>query len=154
MSKEINIDEILTRSKKQAEEKAPKPAKVIDSDTGEEMSSEKRPTQSQPSFGGPTGMPGNFSEVFNNPEVMKMFSSGSVPGIKNLPLKQRLMFKLMGFFSKPGRANLLKKRWWPLWAIIVAILLAVGSVAIVFILIYKLLKAIIMPYLNIFRGKA
>jgi len=130
MGKEINIDEILTRSHKQVEEKQPKESKIIDSETGEEMTQSpqkksKGSANAEPgfgSFGGPQGMPGNFSEIFNNPEVMKMFSAGSIPGFKKLPLKQRIMFKLMGFFAKPGRKNLLRKRWWPLWAILFILL--------------------------------
>ena len=159
MSKAINIDEILTRSKKQAEEKKSKSkaSKIIDSDTGEEMDDQAQASQGQSGFGqfgGPTGMPGDFSQIFNDPNIMKAFSSGSIPGYKNLPLKQRIMFKLMGFFAKPGRRNLLKKRWWPLWAIVIILLVALALVAVVFILIYKLLKAILVPYINIFRPKA
>ncbi len=153
MSKEINIDEILTRSKKQAEEKKHKESTVvIDSETGEKMPNKKANTQQQ-EFGGPTGMPGDFSQVFNNPDIMNMFSSGNVPGFKGLPLKQRLMFKLMGFFAKPGRKNLLKKRWWPIWAVLLVILLAVGVVVGAFFLVYKVLKALLMPYINIFKRK-
>jgi len=159
MGKEVNIDEILTRSHKQAEEKKPKVSKVIDSDTGEQMESppSKSKSKQQPgfgAFGGPQGMPGNFSEIFNNPEVTKMFSSGAIPGYKNLPLKQRIMFKLMGFFSKPGRSNLLKKRWWPLWAIVLILLFAFILVAVILFAIFKLGKAIVMPYINIFRKKS
>jgi len=42
MGKEINIDEILTRSHKQVEEKQPKESKIIDSETGEEMTQSPR----------------------------------------------------------------------------------------------------------------
>jgi len=139
MGKEINIDEILTRSHKQVEEKS------------------KGSTNAEPgfgSFGGPQGMPGNFSEIFNNPEVMKMFSAGSIPGFKKLPLKQRIMFKLMGFFAKPGRKNLLRKRWWPLWAILFILLFGFILIAAILFGIYKLGKAILMPYINIFRKKS
>ena len=142
MSKEINIDEILTRSKKQAEEKKSKASKIIDSDTGEEMDSspQKDTKGSQRGFGGPTGMPGDFSEIFNNPDVMKMFSGGTIPGYKNLPLKQRIMFKLMGFFAKPGRAQLLKKKiLWPIWAILLIILLVLAIVVAAVVLVFKLL---------------
>jgi len=108
MSKEVNIDEILTRSHKQADEKKGKKAsKIIDSETGEEMEQEPAPSSASPfNFGGATGMPGDFSKIFNDPNIMKMFSQGSIPGFNKLPLKQRIMFKLMGFFAKPGRVQL------------------------------------------------
>lgn len=158
MSKEVNIDEILTRSHKQAEEKnkPQKAAKVLDSETGEEMSpksSKSKAAANQP-FGGATGMPGDFSQIFNDPNVMKMFSQGNMPGLKSLPLKQRIMFKLMGFFSKPGRVQMVKNKWlWPIWAVVLLVLIALALVAAVFFFIFKILKALIMPYVNLFRRK-
>lgn len=157
-SKEINIDEILTRSKKQAEEKKQKQSRVIDSDTGEDMTQAQASTKTKqpfPGFGGSTGMPGNFSDILQNPDIMKMFSGGTMPGVKSLPLKQRIMFKLMGFFAKPGRVALLRnKLLWPIWIIAGLIALVLAFFVGILFLIYRLIKMLITPYIDIFRKKS
>lgn len=159
MSKEVNIDEILSRSHKQADQKkkSEKSGKILDSDTGEEMqqTNPSKKSISKPPFGGASAMPGDFSQIFNDPNIMKMFASGNMPGMKSLPLKQRIMFKLMGFFAKPGRIQMVKNKWlWPIWAVVLIILIAIVAVIAVFFLLFRLLKALIMPYINIFRRKS
>lgn len=152
-SKEINIDEILTRSKKQAEEKKVRNTRIIDSDTGEEMPN----SAAKPNFDGNSAATPNLSDMLQGGGFENLFANGAFPGAgggKMSSLKQRIMFKTVGFFTKPGRIALLKnKLLWPLWAILGIILLAFAIVAGFFYLIYMLLKAILSPYLNLFRGK-
>lgn len=152
-SKEINIDEILTRSKKQAEEKKARNTRIIDSDTGKEMHG----SSSKPNFdGGKAGAP-DLSEMFQGGGFENLFANGGFPGAaaggsKMSSLKQRVMFKLVGFFAKPGRIALLKnKLLWPIWAILAILLLIVGVIVGFFYLIYMVLKAIVSPYINLFR---
>lgn len=172
MSKEINIDEILTRSKKQAEQRKEKKKSsvVLDGETGEEVntaSSEKKVTSKKEKssaesgspfsgmFGGgnATGMPGNFSDIFNDPRVVDAISSGKLPGFDKLPLKQRIMFKLMRLFGTTQGKKYLRKRWWPVWAVGLLLLGSVGLVVGVFYLLFLLLKMIFTPYIEIFKPK-
>lgn len=156
MSKEIKIDEILTRSKKQKEEReAKKPSITIDGDTGEEMqddSSSHSQTNSNPFD---SLFKGSGANAFGgiDPKLVEQLTKGQIPGYKNLPLKQRIMFKVMRVFGTSKGRAFLKKRWWPLWAIVLILLFAVVIVIGIVFGIFKLIKLILGPYIDIFRPK-
>ena len=110
----------------------------------------KKKAQQQPAdnpFAGMAGMDGM-------PDLSAMFGSNGMPDMSKLPglpLKQRIMFKVMGLLNNP-KLQFLKSKWSvPIWGVIFILLLAVILTAGVLFLIYKLLKAILSPYINLFR---
>ena len=90
------------------------------------------------------------------PDLSAMFGKSGMPDLSKIPgltLRQRLTFKIVGLMSNP-KLRFLKSKWSiPLWGIIaILVLTIILSLGILF-LIFKLLKAILTPYINIFRKK-
>ena len=144
--------------------------KVIEAKVDEVMSgkpsepAQKNTTQKQarPSDEQPEGMP-DLSAMFGGaggaegmPDLSAMFGKSGMPDLSKIPgltLRQRLTFKIVGLMSNP-KLRFLKSKWSiPLWGVIaILVLTIILSLGILF-LIFKLLKAILTPYINIFRKK-
>ena len=111
------------------------------------QSSKKTQQQADNPF---TGMPGMESM----PDFSALFGENGIPDISKLPglsLKQRITFKIMGLLNSP-KLQFLKSKWSiPIWGVLFILLLALILIAGLFFLIYKLLKAILTPYINLFR---
>lgn len=146
-SKEINIDEILTRSHKQAAKKKASRSKIIDGNTGEETTeniNDQAKTQSSKTKDF-QGMPFDFSSM----------AGGAFTSTKGLPLKQRALLWIARHVMRPERIALLKnKLLWPVWAILAIILIALGLVAGILFFIFYLVKLILSPYIEIFKKKS
>ena len=97
-----------------------------------------------------------FAGMGGMPDLSAMFGKNGMPDLSKIPglsLRQRLTFKVVGLMSNP-KLRFLKSKWSiPIWGIIVIIILAIALTAGLFLLIFKLLKAILTPYINIFRKK-
>lgn len=154
--------------------------KVIEAKVDEVMSgkpsepAQKNTTQKQarPSDEQPEGMP-DLSAMFGGaggaegmPDLSAMFGAGGaggpgaggMPDLSKLPglsWKQRMTFKLMKWGSSP-KLRFLKSKWcMPLWGLIAVILLALGLVAIVVLLAWKLLRYIFLTYFGfLFKKKS
>jgi len=98
-------------------------------------------------FAGMSGMEGM-------PDLSAMFGKNGMPDLSKMPglsLKHRITFKLMSLMNSP-KLRFLKSKWsMPIWGIIAILLLTVILVAGIIFLIYKLVKAILTPYINLFR---
>jgi len=96
--------------------------------------------------GGAQGMP-DLSALFGKdgmPDLSK------IPGI---PLKQRLMFKFMGLLNNP-KIRFLRSKWSiPLWGIIAILVIALALTAGLLFLVYKLIRALLSPYFQLFKKK-
>jgi len=109
----------------------------------------KKKSQQQPDnpFAGMSGMEGM-------PDLSAMFGKNGMPDMSKLPglsLKQRITFKVMGLYNSP-KLQFLKSKWSiPIWGVIFVILLAFVLAAGILFLAYRLLKAILSPYINLFR---
>jgi len=94
-------------------------------------------------FAGMAGMEGM-------PDLASMFNNGGMPDLSKLPglpLKQRIMFKLMCWSSSP-KLRFLKSRWSaPIWGIIALVIFAIVLIFGTLFLVWKLLKAILSAYL-------
>jgi hypothetical protein len=103
-------------------------------------------------FAGMAGMGG----AGGMPDLSAMFGKSGMPDLSKIPglsLRQRLTFKIVGLLTNP-KLRFLKSKWSiPLWGIIAVFLLAIILMAGFLFLIFKLLKAIFTPYINIFRKK-
>jgi hypothetical protein len=90
------------------------------------------------------------------PDISAMFGKNGMPDLSKIPglsLRQRLTFKIVGLISNP-KLRFLKSKWSiPIWGII-AVLALTGILAAGFVfLIFKLLKTVLTPYINIFSKK-
>ncbi len=90
------------------------------------------------------------------PDLSAMFGKNGMPDlskIPGIPLKQRLMFKFMGLLNSP-KLRFLKSKWSiPIWGIVAILVLGlILTLGLVF-LVFKLLKALLSPYLNLFKKK-
>ncbi len=130
----------VVSSKKSEKQKPAKPAKPAQK--------AQQPDNPFAAFGagGMNGMP-DLSALFGKdgmPDLSK------IPGI---PFKQRMMFKFMGLINSP-KLRFLRSKWSiPIWGVIA--ILAVGLIltaGLVF-LVFKLLKALLTPYFNLFKKK-
>ncbi len=90
------------------------------------------------------------------PDLSAMFGKNGMPDLSKIPglsLRQRLTFKIVGLLSNP-KLRFFKSKWSiPIWGIVAVLVLAVVLAAGFLFLIFKLLKAIFTPYINIFRKK-
>jgi hypothetical protein len=144
--------------------KEPKP-KTIEAEV-EVVSSKKsnKPKPSKPStqdqqaenpFAGMGGM-GGAAGMNGMPDLSAMFGKNGIPDLSKIPglsLRQRLTFKLVGLLSNP-RLRFLKTKWSiPIWGLIAVFVLVIVLCAAFLFLIFKLLRAILTPYINIFRKK-
>jgi hypothetical protein len=88
------------------------------------------------------------------PDLSAIFGKSGMPDLSKIPglsLRQRLTFKLVGLLSNP-KLRFLKSKWSiPIWGLIALIVLAFIIVAGLVLLIVKLLKAILTPYINLFK---
>lgn len=100
------------------------------------------------------GMGGMGAGMDGMPDLSAMFGKSGMPDLSKIPglsLRQRLTFKLVGLLSNP-KLRFLKSKWSiPLWGIIAILILTVILAFGLLFLIFKLLKAILTPYINIFR---
>ncbi|MGJ8655763.1 MAG: hypothetical protein ACSHX6_04860 [Akkermansiaceae bacterium] len=103
------------------------------------------------------GMGGMGAGMDGMPDLSAMFGKNGMPDLSKIPglsLRQRLTFKVVGLLSNP-KLRFLKSKWSiPLWGIIAIVVLTVILAFGLLFLTYKLLKAILTPYLNIFRKKS
>jgi len=132
----------VVSTKKSTKQKPTKPAKQA----------KKAPQADNPfaAFGaGGAGMEGM-------PDLSALFGKDGMPDlskIPGIPLKQRLMFKFMGLLNSP-KLRFLKSKWSiPIWGVIAILVLGLLlTVGLVF-LVFKLLKALLTPYFNLFKKK-
>ena len=138
-SKIIEADVEVVSSKKT---KSAKPKS-----TNKTQKQQAKKQQANNPFAGMSGMEGM-------PDLSAMFGKNGMPDLSKMPglsLKHRITFKLMSLMNSP-KLRFLKSKWsMPIWGIIAILLLAVILVAGIIFLIYKLLKAILTPYINLFR---
>jgi hypothetical protein len=93
------------------------------------------------------------------PDLSAMFGKNGMPDLSKIPglsLRQRLTFKIVGLLSNP-RLRFLKSKWSiPLWGLLAVLALTIILAASFIFLIFKLLKTVLTPYINIFskKGKA
>ena len=122
---------------------------VVSSTKTKKPKSTPHSQQADNPFAGMSGMEGM-------PDLSAMFGSNGMPDLSKIPglsLRQRLTFKVVGLMSNP-KLKFLKSKWSiPIWGIIVIAILAIALTAGLLFLIFKLLKAILTPYINIFRKK-
>jgi len=115
-------------------------------------SSQSKNQQTDNPFAGMGGMP----NMEGMPDLSAMFGKNGMPDLSKIPglsLRQRLTFKIVGLLSNP-KLRFLKSKWSiPLWGIIGIVLLAVILCLGIIFLIFRLLKALLTPYINIFRKK-
>lgn len=149
--KVIEADVEVVSSTKSNKQKSATPAKAT-----------KRPAKDQQAdnpfaafgAGGMGGMGG--AGMDGMPDLSALFGKDGMPDLSKMPgipLKQRLMFKFMRLLSSP-KLRFLKSKWsFPIWGVIaivvVGLLLTVGVV----FLLFKLLRALLGPYLDIFKRK-
>lgn len=132
----------VVSTKKSAKPKPTKPAK-------------KAPQPDNPfaafgAGGGAAGMAGM-------PDLSALFGKNGMPDLSKMPgipFKQRMMFKFMGLFNNP-KLRFLKSKWSiPIWGVIAILVLAlILSVGLIF-LVFKLFKALLTPYFNLFKKKS
>ncbi len=96
----------------------------------------------------------NIAGMEGMPDLSAMFGANGMPDLSKLPglsLKQRITFKAMGLLSSP-KLRFLKSKWSiPIWGVIAILLFAVILAAGAIFLLYKILKLILTPYVNLFR---
>jgi len=113
----------------------------------------KAKKQEDSPFAGMPGMEG-MAGMQGMPDLSAMFGKNGMPDLSKIPglsLKHRITFKLMSLLNNP-KLRFLKSRWsMPIWGLMAILVIALALVAGVIFLIYKLLKALITPYINIFR---
>jgi len=99
----------------------------------------------------------NMSGMEGMPDLSAMFGKDGMPDlskIPGLPLRQRLTFKVLSLLANP-KLRFLKSKWSiPLWGVIAIVILALTLCAGILFLAYKILKAILTPYINLFRKNA
>lgn len=140
--KTIEAEVEVVSSKKSNKAKPSKPAK-------------NNPQADNP-FAGMAGMGGMGGAGGMNgmPDLSAMFGENGMPDLSKIPglsLRQRLTFKLVGLLSNP-KLRFLKSKWSiPLWGILAVFVLAIVLCAALVILFYKLLKALLTPYINLFH---
>lgn len=134
---EAKVDEVLSANNKKSKETAAQRQENNPFGSGEMPNMEGNPFAA---FGAMGGMP-------------DMSAMAGMQGGK-LPLKMRIMAKLAGLATNPKFSRFLQKKWWPLW-IIVGILLS-GFILVfgIFFLLWKLIKAILSPYTELFKKKS
>ncbi len=141
--KTIEAEVEIVSSKKSNKPKPAKPA----SQAGNQQAD--NPFAGMGGMGGAGGMP----------DLSAMFGKNGMPDLSKIPglsLRQRLTFKIVGLLTNP-KLRFLKSKWSiPLWGIIAVFVLAIILAAGLLFLIFKLLRAILTPYINIFskKGKA
>ncbi len=90
------------------------------------------------------------------PDLSAMFGKNGMPDLSKIPglsLRQRLTFKIVGLLSNP-RLRFLKSKWSiPLWGLLAVLALTIILAASFIFLIFKLLKTVLTPYINIFSKK-
>jgi len=90
------------------------------------------------------------------PDLSAMFGKNGMPDLSKIPglsMRQRLTFKIVGLLTNP-KLRFLKSKWSiPIWGLLAILILFLILTAGFIFLIFKLLKAILTPYLNIFRKK-
>ena len=137
---------------------------VVSSKKSNKPKPAKPATQNQQAdnpFAGMAGMGGmgGMGGAGGMPDLSAMFGKNGMPDLSKIPglsLRQRLTFKIVGLLTNP-KLRFLKSKWSiPLWGIIAVFVLAIILMAGFIFLIFKLLKAILTPYINIFskKGKA
>lgn len=117
----------------------------------------KKPTTKNPQpenpFAGMGGM-GGMGAAGGMPDLSAMFGKNGMPDLSKIPglsFRQRLTFKIVGLLANP-KLRFLKSKWSiPLWGLIAVIVLAIIIIAGITLLIFKLLKALITPYINLFK---
>jgi hypothetical protein len=121
--------------------KKPKPAKPA-----------TKTQQADNPFAGMGGMGGTGGM----PDLSAMFGKNGMPDLSKIPglsLRQRLTFKIVGLLSNP-RLRFLKSKWSiPLWGLLAVLALTIILAASFIFLIFKLLKTVLTPYINIFSKK-
>lgn len=131
-SKTIEAEVEIVSSKKSDKPKTPKPA-----------SKQENPFAG---MGGANGMP----------DISAMFGKNGMPDLSKIPglsWRQRLTFKVVGLLNNP-KLRFLKSKWSiPIWGIVAILILGLILTLGLLFLVYKLLKAILTPYINIFRKK-
>lgn len=90
------------------------------------------------------------------PDLSAMFGGGGMPDLSKLPglpLKQRIMFKVMGWLNSP-KLRFLKSKWSiPIWGLIAIAVLAIALTLGLIFLAFKLIKALLKPYFQLFSKK-
>jgi len=118
-------------------------------------SSAQSNTQNQQANNPFAGM-GGMGGADGMPDISAMFGKNGMPDLSKIPglsLRQRLTFKVVGLMSNP-KLQFLKSKWSiPIWGIVAVIILGIALAAGLLFLVFKLLKAILTPYINIFRKK-
>lgn len=134
----IEADVEVVSSKKSNKKKQPK--------THSEKKQPNNPFPGMANIGGAEGMP----------DLSAFFGKDGMPDLSKIPglsLRQRLTFKVVGLLSNP-KLRFLKSKWSiPIWGIFAIFIIALVICAAIAFLIYKLIRAIINPYINIFRRK-
>ncbi len=97
-----------------------------------------------------------FAGADGMPDLSAMFGAGGMPDLSKMPgipLKQRIIFKVMTLLGSP-KLRFLKSKWSiPIWGVIAIVVLAlILTLGLVF-LVFKLLKAILSPYIGLFKRK-
>ena len=90
------------------------------------------------------------------------FGGGGMPDLSamagmqggKLPLKMRIMTKLAGLAMNPKFSRFLQKKWWPLWVVVGILLSGFIVIGAVFFLIWKMIKAIIDAYTDMFKKRS
>ena len=107
-------------------------------------------------FPGMAGMGGMGGGANGMPDLSAMFGKSGMPDLSKVPglsWRQRMTFKVVGLLSNP-KLKFLKSKWSiPIWGLLAVIIIAILFCAAFLFLIYKLLKAILTPYINLFRRK-
>ncbi len=127
---------------------------VVSSTKSTKPKSAKPATQSGNSqadnpFAGMAGMDGM-------PDLSAMLGKNGMPDLSKIPglsLRQRLTFKIAGLMSNP-KLRFLKSKWSiPIWGALAILVVGLILAAGLLFLVFKLLRAILTPYINIFRKK-
>ena len=130
--------------------------KIIEADV-EVVSSTKSKKQKQQKPAAKNEQAENpFAGMDGMPDLSAMFGKDGMPDLSKMPgipLKQRLMFKFMKLASNP-KLRFLKSKWSiPIWGVIAIIIVALLLTVGVILLILKLLKTLLTPYISIFKKK-
>lgn len=113
----------------------------------------RREKQSSSDSGMPNMGAGNPFAAFGAGGMPDLSAMAGMQGGK-LPLKMRIMTKLASLAMNPKISRFLQKKWWPLWVVVGILLSGFLAIAAVFFLIWKLIKAIIGAYTDMFKKRA